>query len=260
MKRANGTTGPKDQACATLSSAGLAFLFTLASPAPSALAQQAAGAIGSVSAAPENEAPLASEEQNLAKQLANPVAWLISAPFHFNYDQGINPLNTGKPFTLNVQPVVPIALNPDWNLISRTIVPINWSDDLVVGSGRIFGSGDIVQSLFLSPAKPLNEIIWGVGPVGLLPTGSSDIYSADQWGAGPTAVVLDQTGPWTVGVPANHIWSFAKTGYPSPNVNATFSRLEGLGDRPTAREPRRRRALLRRQSGRRGRAGAPSSR
>ena len=123
---------------------------------------------------------------------------------------------------MNIQPVIPLTLSPDWNLISRTILPVNWSENAAVGSGQILGSGDTVQSLFLSPSKTWNGLTWGAGPVFLLPTGSSDVYSAHQWGAGPTAVVLDQTGHWTIGILANHLWSFARTGYPAPDVNATF--------------------------------------
>ena len=48
-----------------------------------------------------------------------------------------------------------------------------------------------------------------MGPVLLLPTGSNDLLTADQWAAGPTAVALQQQGPWTVGMLANHLWSFA---------------------------------------------------
>ena len=163
-----------------------------------------------------------SEDQKLAKQLANPVASLISVPFQFNYDQRLNRLNTGDRVTLNFQPVIPFSLNTDWNLISRTILPITWSDNARVDSGRIIGTGDTVQSFFLSPARSSNGIVWGAGPVFMLPTGSSDLYTNHQWGAGPTAVALKQTGPWTVGALVNHMWSFASTGAPSPNVNATY--------------------------------------
>ncbi len=182
-------------------------------------AQEAGAAVQGVAAASDSGEP---EDEKLAKQLANPVASLISVPFQFNYDQRLNPLGTGDRVTLNIQPVVPFALNPDWNLVSRTILPVTWSDDALVNSGRIFGTGDTLQSLFLSPAKPRNGIISGAGPVFLLPTGSSDIYSVHQWGAGPTVVVLKQTGPWTVGALANHVWSFADAGAPSPTINSTY--------------------------------------
>ncbi|WP_395666000.1 transporter [Methylocella sp.] len=174
------------------------------------------------SPAPEATEALESDEQNLAKQLANPVASLVSVPFQFNYDGRLNTLEGGWRANLNIQPVIPFSLNSDWNLISRTILPLIYSGDAVVDSGRIFGTGDTLQSFFFSPVEPWNGVIWGAGPAFLLPTGSSAVYSVRQWGAGPTAVVLDQIGPWTIGVLANHVWSFAQSGYPAPDVSSTF--------------------------------------
>ena len=146
---------------------------------------------------------------DLAKKLSNPIASLISVPFQLNYDHGYGPLD-GDKTTLNIQPVIPISLNADWNLISRTILPVTYQHDIAGPSGSQFGLGDVVQSFFLSPAKPTDGgLIWGAGPVFLFPTATDDLLGGEKWGAGPTIVALKQDGPWTYGMLANHIWSFA---------------------------------------------------
>src|SRR5262245_46296817 len=77
----------------------------------------------------------------LAKKLSNPVANMISVPFQGNYNDGIGPLGDGEQTYVNFQPVVPITLNEDWNLISRTILPVIWQDDIFPGAGSQFGLG-----------------------------------------------------------------------------------------------------------------------
>jgi hypothetical protein len=159
--------------------------------------------------------------EDLAKKLSNPIASLISVPFQFNYDSGYGS-NDGEKYYVNVQPVIPFTLNENWNVISRTILPIAWQDDIAGPSGDQFGLGDITQSLFFSPKKPTaSGIIWGVGPVFLLPTATDDLLGGEKWGAGPTAVVLKQDGPWTIGALTNHIWSFAGDD-DREDINATF--------------------------------------
>jgi hypothetical protein len=169
-------------------------------------------------------APAAAQQSDaeLGKKLANPIADLISVPLQFNYDENIGPVDRGERWQLNIQPVIPFEVNQDWNVISRTILPVISQQDIFPGAGDQFGLGDVVQSFFFSPKRPTSGgWIWGAGPVFLLPTGTDDLLTLDKWGAGPTAVFLKQQGPWTYGMLANHIWSFAGSGG-RPDVSNTF--------------------------------------
>jgi hypothetical protein len=151
-----------------------------------------------------------SDVDQLAKQLANPVASLISFPFQNNFDFNGGPNHDGWRYTLNIQPVIPIKLNDDWNVISRTILPVIYQDKMANLSSQ-FGLGDTNASLFFSPSKPgPGGLIWGVGPVFLLPTSTQAFLGAHRWGIGPTFVLLKQQGPWTYGMLANQIWSIGR--------------------------------------------------
>jgi hypothetical protein len=160
-------------------------------------------------------------DEELAKKLTNPIAALISVPFQLNYDERFGAASDGHKTYLNFQPVVPVHLNVEWNLISRTILPFIDQEGVVPGTKQS-GIGDITQSLFFSPVKPTaGGLIWGAGPVLLLPTGSDDRLSARKWGLGPTAVMLKMEGPWTVGLLANHVWSVAGDDS-RPDISSTF--------------------------------------
>jgi hypothetical protein len=159
------------------------------------------------------------EERNLAQELTNPIASLYTLPIQFNYDRGLGPGGDGTLRQINLQPLIPITLNDDWSLISRTIIPLV-DQEGVTGIGKSeSGMGDILESLFFSPNKPTRcGWIWGAGPAISIPTATNDALGIDSWAFGPTAVALKTTGQWTVGALVNHLWA---TGGDS-NYNATY--------------------------------------
>lgn len=159
------------------------------------------------SAAAQATPTQADQTEELAKQLANPVASLVSVPFQSNWEFGVGPDEDTR-YTLNFQPVMPFSLNERWNLIARVIVPFLSQPSLIPGAAPTAGVSDIVSSFFFSPAVP-KRAIWGLGPVVLLPTTSDPFLGTEKWGVGPTGLLLKQEGPWTVGALVNQIWSFA---------------------------------------------------
>jgi hypothetical protein len=119
-------------------------------------------------------------DADLAQQLSNPVASLVSVPLQFNWDQPTG-LDDDTRFTLNFQPVVPISLNENWNLVGRWIMPYVAQPRLYEGAVPTSGLGDIVASAFFSPVRP-GKIVWGAGPVLLLPTTSDPALGSGKWG------------------------------------------------------------------------------
>jgi len=160
-------------------------------------------------------------EAEIAKKSLNPVASLTSVPFKLDYDHKIGPLQQGDKYQLTVQPVIPFSISENWNLISRTLVPLIDQKNVTPTSGTQSGVGDITPQLYFSPKAPTaNGWIWGVGPQALLRTGTDNL-SSNKWGLGPTGVVLKQEHGWTYGVLANHMWSVAGSSTAN-DISATY--------------------------------------
>ena len=152
---------------------------------------------------------LAQEENDdaeLAKTIQNPLASLVSLPMQANYNLGVGEYDRTF-FNLNIQPVIPYHPNENWNLISRTIVPVN---SVPLGeTDSVFGIGDTSLSLFLSPNNA-SAFTWGVGPAFTLPSASNpEALGSGKLSLGPTGVVFYGIGKWTMGVVASNVWSVA---------------------------------------------------
>lgn len=199
---------PSDAPASTLTRTRLALSATLARQDPEASPADGAGG-----------------QQDLATKLQNPIADLISIPIQLNWDTGIGPDDDKDRLVINIQPVIPISLGDDWNVISRTIVPIVYAESPAPGGEDAFGLGDTLQSFFFTPKDPIGGWILGAGPAASIPTGTDDLFRSEQLALGPTGIALRQQplggGMLTYGGLANHLWRVAG-GDGEPDVNATF--------------------------------------
>ncbi len=151
------------------------------------------------------------DEGDLARAAQNPIADLISLPFQNNINFDVGRFNHTQN-VLNIQPVIPFNLNDDWNLITRTIIPVVYQPALFPGDSHDFGVSDIQFSAFLSPTKTIGGWTIGGGPVIRLPTSTDERLGQRKWALGPSAVALRIDGPWVVGCLFQHAWSLGGAG------------------------------------------------
>jgi hypothetical protein len=187
-------------------------------------------AIGALTLAALAPARAEMSAEDLAKLAQNPVGNLISLPFQNNTNLNFGP-EKGTQNILNIQPVIPISIDNDWNIITRTILPVISQPPLGPGDSRTNGTGDLQLSAFLSPANP-GHWIWGAGAIVQMPTNSNAELGNKNWGLGPTFVVLhlDHGDPWVYGVLLNNVWSLSSdkqggaynNGLIQPFVNYNF--------------------------------------
>lgn len=169
------------------------------------------------------------ETGDLQKATQNPVAGLISIPIQSNNNFGIGPFGRNQDI-LNIQPVIPMNVSGNWNMIIRWITPIVWQPapgtanlevfgiegntpaflaarDVQAHAG-VFGLGDMAPTFFFSPAKA-HKLIWGAGPMFTLPTATGKILGQGKLSMGPSIVALVQPAKWTIGALVNNVWSIA---------------------------------------------------
>lgn len=159
----------------------------------------------------------------LAREAQNPLARMYSLPFQNNTNLQMGPRGHTQNI-LNIQPVLPFGLNDDWNLITRSVLPVTSQPGMMPGQGTSFGLGALQTSLFLSPARRTDGIGWGAGVLVQAPTTTDMALGSNLWGAGPSGIMLAQGGPWVVGTLINNIWSFG--GGPHNAINSfTFQPL-----------------------------------
>jgi len=168
------------------------------------------------------------DKSDLAKAAQNPVANMISLPFQDNLNFNVGP-EEGTQNVLNIQPVWPFGVNDDWNIITRTIIPIVSQPPTSVGGDRTNGLGDTTFTAWLSPAEP-GAVIWGAGPAFLIPTSTSNQLGAGEFGLGPSVLILMMPDPWVIGSLFSNVWSV--TGDKSVNlftwqVIANFNLADG---------------------------------
>lgn len=156
------------------------------------------------------------DNADLAQQLANPIAAIISLPFQLNFDENIGASDAGKRTTLNFQPVIPFSLDNGANIVTRTIIPYVWQEDVIPGTKQE-GFGDVLVNAWYSETTE-SGLTWGAGPILRIPTGTD--VSTDTWAAGITGIALQVQGPWTYGGLANHLWDVESD--PTTPTSSTF--------------------------------------
>jgi hypothetical protein len=136
----------------------------------------------------------ADDGPDLAKLVQNPIAKVISLPFQNNLTFGAGP-DRDPQDVLNIQPVLPIRISDDWNVITRTIIPVDYQPALTPGGSAVGGVGDISLALYFSPARTSGSLIWGVGPAFIFPSAGHEVLGQGNFSAGVSAVALTIQGP-----------------------------------------------------------------
>jgi hypothetical protein len=153
---------------------------TLPNPAPAAQAATA---------------PLTDEATEVNKELSNPISsiWALQIQENtFFIHPGIEDKSSRNSVNVQFQPVLPLALTDDWNLITRPVFQVVNSVPVPTPTGRIYqatGFGDTILATLLSPSpKVAGPWLLGAGPTFIFPTATTTNVGQKKWQLGPGGV------------------------------------------------------------------------
>lgn len=165
-------------------------------PNPSAAAKPASSSASANSTATQAQSPL------------TPLWSVINE----NYTSGgVGPLHKTQNILI-VEPIIPLKLTPDWNLITRWNTPITYQPRLAEpvgpfpGIGPEFGLSNMQPQFFFTPAHP-GSFTFAVGPALWLPTATDKTLGINKTGGGPVFVGLTTQGPLLAGFLAQNVWA-----------------------------------------------------
>jgi hypothetical protein len=141
-----------------------------------------------------------------ATDAQNPLTPVYSILNQNDTNFGVGPLR-GTQNALLVEPIIPIKLTPDFNLVTRWITPVIREPALAPSIGSEFGLGNMEPQFFFTPAHTGNGFVWALGPALWLPTATDKTLGVNRFGGGPTGVALEIQGPLLYGVLANNVWA-----------------------------------------------------
>ena len=146
----------------------------------------------------------------LSKESDNPVSRVITLPLRYEAEFDNGAYKATKDTVEIDQAIVPLRLNDDWTVITRTKLPAEALPPKKFGDSWSSGLSNGYTTFFLSPEHG-RGLFWGIGPVLYYPS-SSTAVGVDKWGSGPSvAFIKKDAGPWVFGAVVNNIWSFGDT-------------------------------------------------
>ncbi len=146
----------------------------------------------------------------LLQKLANPLAALASFGMTSDFDYHVGPEEAGHRHTSTLQVTLPLSLGENWNVVSKTITPFVYQEEIFPGADTQFGVGDLTQVVYLAAVQPGRRgWVAGAGPLLRIPSSSDELLSSEKWSLGPSLALVRQHDDVTLGLIGGHVWSVA---------------------------------------------------